>query len=46
MILGLIAQRFDLDTTMRYAVLLGTYSEVGFAGMMQQYHQLQKGSAG
>lgn len=46
MILGLIAQRFDLDTTMRYAVLLGTYSEAGFAGMMQHYHRLQKGSAG
>lgn len=44
--LSLIAKRLDLETTMRYAVLIGTYGDAGFAGMMEQYHQMQKGSAG
>jgi AcrR family transcriptional regulator len=45
-ILALIAQRLDLETTMRYAVLIGAYGDAGFAGMMNQYHKMQKGSAG
>lgn len=45
-ILMLIAGRYDLETTMRYAVLLGAYGESGFRGMMQQYHRMKEGSAG
>lgn len=44
--LTLIARRYDMDTTMKYAVLIGAYGDAGFTGMMQQYHQMQKGSAG
>ncbi len=44
--LTLIARRYDMDTTMKYAVLIGAYGDAGFSGMMQQYHQMQKGSAG
>lgn len=44
--LTLIARRYDMDTTMKYAVLIGAYGDAGFSGMMQQYYQMQKGSAG
>lgn len=44
--LTLIARRYDMATTMKYAVLIGAYGDAGFNGMMQQYHQMQKGSAG
>lgn len=44
--LTLIARRYDMETTMTYAVLIGAYGEAGFNGMMQQYHQMKKGSAG
>lgn len=45
-ILTLIARRYDMDTTMAYAVLIGAYGDAGFHGMMQRYHQMKKGSAG
>jgi len=44
--LMLIAHRYDMQTTMEYAVLLGAYGDAGFTGMMQQYNQMQRGSAG
>lgn len=44
--LTLIARRYDVDTTMKYAVLIGAYGDAGFNGMMQQYHHMKKGSAG
>lgn len=44
-ILMLISRRYDMETTMNYAVLIGVYGDAGFAGMMQQYHQMKKGSA-
>ena len=44
-ILMLISRRYDMETTMNYAVLIGAYGDAGFAGMMQRYHQMKKGSA-
>lgn len=44
--LTLIARRYDMATTMKYAVLIGAYGDAGFNGMMQQYHHMKKGSAG
>ena len=44
-ILMLISRRYDMETTLNYAVLIGAYGDAGFAGMMQQYHQMKKGSA-
>lgn len=44
--LTLIERRYDMNTTMEYAVLIGAYGDAGFNGMMQQYHQMKKGSAG
>ena len=44
-ILMLISRRYDMETTMNYAVLIGAYGDAGFSGMMQQYHQMKKGSA-
>ena len=44
-ILMLISRRYDMETTMNYAVLIGAYGEAGFSGMMQQYHKMKKGSA-
>lgn len=43
--LRLVALRLPLDTTMDYAVLLGAYGDAGFAGMMEQYHRMNRGSA-
>lgn len=43
--LQLVALRLPLDTTMDYAVLLGAYGDAGFAGMMEQYHRMNRGSA-
>ena len=43
--LRLVALRLPLDTTMDYAVLLGAYGDAGFAGMMEQYHRMERGSA-
>lgn len=45
-ILSLIAKRLDLETTLRYTVLIGAYGDAGFAGMMTQYHKMQEGSVG
>lgn len=45
-ILMLISRRYDMETTMNYTVLIGAYGDAGFNGMMRQYHQMQKGSAG
>ncbi len=44
-VLMLISRRYDMETTMNYAVLIGAYGDAGFAGMMQQYHHMKKGSA-
>ena len=45
-VLTLSSRRYDIETTMRYNVLIGAYGDTGFAGMMEKYHQIRKSSAG
>lgn len=44
-VLSLVEKRFDYPTTMKYALLIGRYSEAGFQSLLHMYNEMEKDPA-